>query len=716
MTAPLAAAAAPVTGSVLPSGTVTFLLTDVEGSTRLWEQHPDAMRAALRRHDALVERTVGQHGGVVVRPRGEGDSRFAVFARATDAVAAAAAVQQALHEHAWPEETPLRVRVALHTGEADLRDGDYYGTAVNRCARLRAVAHGGQAILSQTTYELVQDVLPGDVGLLELGKHRLSDLVRPEPVYQVLASDLPRVFPPLKSLEALPTNLPVQRGRIIGRAKDVAAVCAHLRRSEVGVVTLTGPGGVGKTRLALHVASELLGNYPGGVWLADLSGVADLALVLPAVAEAVGVPETRPEAGPRHTGQSGLRALADRLRWRRLLLVLDNCEQVIGACARVVEALLRVCPHVRVLATSREPLGTAGEIVWRVPALALPPASVRPGPVPSGPLVARLRRYAAVQLFVDRAAAALPSFSLTAHNAAAVAELCRRLDGLPLAIELAAARARTLSPQQIAARLDDRLGLLTGGTRTAPARQQTLRAAADWSYELLSEPEQTLFRRLAVLGGAWTLEAADAVCGGGGLGPDAVLDLLARLVDKSLVEATPTRGGDTRYRLLETLREYALVWLDRSGERGQIEARLGAYSQARAEQKVLRDFLDGARLKAIPASRTKRVAVLKWLAGRFEPGEAYPEAAVNERLKQHHPDFATLRRELVAHRFMSREGGVYRRATDAALAAESERARQRLAAGGHRAALPFPSAGQAPDAARRPHGAADAAVAPVPRG
>ncbi len=538
----------------LPTGTVTFLFTDVEGSTRLWEQHPAAMRQALARHDAIVETEVARHGGVVVRPRGEGDSRFAVFARASDAVAAAVAIQQALHGETWPLPTPLRVRMALHTGEADLRDGDYYGSAVNRCARLRAVAHGGQALLSGVTARLAGAALGETVALRDLGPRRLRDLGQPEQVFQVVAPGMPDNFPPLLSLDALPNNLPLQVTSFIGRQREVAEVTALLGRSRL--VTLTGTGGAGKTRLALQAAAELLDRYPDGVWFLDLAPLADPA-ALPRTALAV----LRVAESP---GQPLLTALLDCLQTRRTLLVLDNCEHLIAACAELADQVVRHCPSVHILATSRELLGVPGEAAWRVPSLALPRST--------GLSLDELLQYEAVQLFVDRARLARADFAVTAASAPALLQVCQRLDGIPLAIELAAARVRVLPVEQVAARLHDRFRLLTGGGRTALRRQQTLQALVDWSHDLLPEAERRLFRRLAVFAGGWSLAAAEEVCAGDGIEADDVLDLLTSLVDKSLVVAE-LQGEQARYRFLETIRQYAGEKLRAAGEAAALRDR-----------------------------------------------------------------------------------------------------------------------------------------------
>jgi predicted ATPase/class 3 adenylate cyclase len=580
----------------LPTGTVTFLFTDVEGSTRLWEQVPAAMRAATRRHDALVDEIVSGSGGVLIRPRGEGDSRFAVFVRATDAVAAAAALQVALTAEPWSTPSPVRVRMALHTGEADLRDGDYYGSAVNRCARLRAIAHGGQTLLSQTTHDLVRQGLPDGVSLRDLGEQRLADLTLPERVFQVTHPDLPANFPSLKSLDAFPHNLPLQLTSFIGREHEIAEVIRFVASARL--VTLTGAGGCGKTRLALQVASELLSGYPGGAWFIDLAPLSDPALVPQAVAAAVGVRE--------QPGHALLETLLDYLRGRTLLLVLDNCEHLVDAAAHLTDTLLARCPDVRLLATSRELLGATGERTLRVPSLTLP-APDQPSSVEG------VARCEGVQLFVERARAFAPGFAVTQQNAAALAQICRRLDGIPLAIELAAARVRVLTAEQIAARLDDRFRLLTGGGRTARRRQQTLQATVDWSHDLLPDPERALFRRLAVFAGGWSLEAAERVCVFAGIESSDVLDLLTSLADKSLV-AAEAGGASARYRLLETLRQYAEDKLFQSGEAAiaRDSHRDWCRELARAAEPELHGPHAGAWLDRLDAEKDNLRAALAW--------------------------------------------------------------------------------------------------------
>jgi predicted ATPase/class 3 adenylate cyclase len=582
----------------LPTGTVTFLLTDVEGSTRLWEQDPVAMRAATARHDTLVDEIVAGNGGILIRPRGEGDSRFAVFARASDAVAAAAALQAALTAEAWPTPTPLRVRMALHTGEADLREGDYYGTAVNRCARLRVIAHGGQILVSQTTHDLVRSALLDGVGLRDLGEHRLADLTLPERVYQVVYPSLQAEFPPLKAPDSHPNNLPPQLTSFVGRATEIAT--AQRLLTEARLVTLTGAGGCGKTRLALQVAAEVLADYADGVWFVDLAPVSDPAMVVTAFAGALGLREN-PE-------RSLLSTLTEFLRARSTLLLVDNCEHLIEASAQTVEVLLRGAPRTRILATSRELLGVPGEGPFRVPSLAAPD----PRGLPTGPAerIAALTKSEAVCLFAERARVVSPAFAVTERNASAVAQVCWRLDGMPLALELAAARVRVLAVEQIAARLDDRFRLLTGGSRTALRRQQTLAATLDWSYELLTDAERALLRRLAVFVGGWTLEAAEAVAEGAG---GDVLDLLTSLVDKSLVVAEEL-AGETRYRLLETIRQYSGQKLVEVGEATTARERHLAWFLALAERAEPELFGRDGRLwrDRLQADYPNLAAAIEW--------------------------------------------------------------------------------------------------------
>ena len=537
----------------LPTGTVTFLFTDIEGSTHLLQHLGDRYAEVLANYRRFLRSAIQERGGHEVDT--QGDALFAAFPRASDAVAAAVAAQRVIGAYAWPENLSLQIRMGLHTGESISGETGYVGMDVHRAARICAAGHGGQILLSQTTTDLTADVLPDGVSLRDLGEHRLKDLARSHHLFQVVAADLPADFPPLKSLDVLPNNLPRQLTSFIGREKEMAEVKRLL--SAAYLVTLTGAGGSGKTRLALQIAAEVVDRYAEGVWWVQLASLSEASLVPQAVASALGIREQR--------GRSLMDALLDDLRHKRLLLVLDNAEHVISACARLVDTLLRGCAGLRTLVTGREPLRIEGEHIYPVPPLALPsPGMLLP--------VATLARSEAVRLFVERAIAARPSFALSGQNAAAALQICRRLDGIPLALELAAARVRALSVEQIAIRLDDQFRLLTEGSRTGLPRHQTLRATMDWSYELLTEPERLLYRRLAVFGGSFNLEAAEAVCSGTGLPESAIVDLLTRLVEKSLVVAGE-RDADARYHLLEPSRQYALGRLEETDEASDVRGR-----------------------------------------------------------------------------------------------------------------------------------------------
>lgn len=644
-------------------GAVTFLFTDLEGSSRLWEQYPAAMPAALKRHDVILQEAVEANHGQVVKTTGDG--LLAAFPTARDGLQAAIAAQNRLASEAWGETGPLRARMGLHSGDAEYRQGDYFGPALNRAARLMALASGGQVLLSRAAAGLVNDRLPADIALRDLGEHCLRDLSEPERVYQAVASGLPADFPPLRSLSAFPNNLPVQLTSFVGREDEIAEVRRLLGAStalsapgslsavegsagastaansastslsapgnastgsarqtagegsarqmavegSARLLTLTGPGGSGKTRLSLQTAAGLLEAFPDGVWLVELAALTDPGLATQAAAGALGVRELQ--------GQPLLDTLTDYLRYKNCLLILDNCEHLIDAVARLAGHLLKSCARLKILASSREALGIPGEVAYRVPSL--------PPPAAGSNQLEVVAASAAVQLFVERAQAALPSFTLTEQNAAAVAQIARRLDGIPLALELAAARVRVLTAAQIAARLNDRFRLLTGGSRTALPRQQTLRALIDWSWELLTPAEQILLRRVSVFAGGWSLEAAEAVvCDGasttargradlsgastplsapeveqpgrqaesGGLsaveGPARLdsldlLDLLDQLVNKSLV-LVDRIGGEARYRLLETIRQYGHERLMESGEAARMRDRHLDYFLEQAEE------------------------------------------------------------------------------------------------------------------------------------
>jgi len=534
----------------LPSGTVSFLFTDIEGSTRLWERHPAEMTAALARHDALMRAAIARHDGRVFATGG--DAFCAAFHTAADALAAAVEAQRWVAREPWPEPTRVKVRMALHTGAAEVRGDDYFGPPLNRVARLLSAGHGGQVLLSQATQELVRDSLPAKVALRDMGERRLKDLIRHERVYQLVAPDLAVEFPPLKTLDARQHNLPLQLTSFVGREREMREVKDLLRSSRL--VTLTGAGGAGKTRLALQAAADLIDDFAHGVWFADLAALTDGALVPQTVAASLGIRET--------AGTPVADALLEHARDRELLIVLDNCEHLVQGAAELAQALLAGAAGVRLLATSREPLRIPGEVSYRVPSL--------PAPGPQVPAhLGSLSHYAAVQLFIDRARAVLPSFHVDDANAPAVASICYQLDGIPLAIELAAARVRSLTVAEVNARLDQRFRLLTGGARTALPRQQTLRALIDWSYDLLSAGEQSLLGRVAVFAGGWTRDAAEAVCADPPIAVEDVGDLLVALADKSLVVAEE-HGLAMRYRLLETVRQYSR---DRLAERDELALR-----------------------------------------------------------------------------------------------------------------------------------------------
>jgi predicted ATPase/class 3 adenylate cyclase len=545
-------------GAELPAGTVTFLLTDIQGSTRLWETVPEAMEVALERHDHLLAEVIEGHGGAVVTSRGEGDSFFAVFASAVAAVEAAGACQLRLGREAWPEGAALRVRMGLHTGEAHVRDGDYADHApINRCARVKAAAHGGQVLVTKTTRDLVQGRLDGAFGLKRLGEFRLRDLAEPELIYQLTHADLPADFPPIHTVAERTSNLPLPVSSFIGRERELQQTAAAL--GEARVVTLIGPGGVGKTRLALEVAGQVAGRFGDGAWLCELAPVRDPAGLDDAVAAVFSV--------TARAGQGTREALVEFLRSKELLLVLDNCEHLIDGAAALAENLARSCERLVILATSREGLGIDGEHLVPVPPLGVPGAEAD---------LDTITGAEAVRLFAERASAVKPGFAVTAGNASAVAAVVRRLDGIALAVELAAARVSAMTPAELARRLERSFAVLAAGRRSAVARQQTLRATIDWSFQLLAGPEQALLARLAVFAGGAALQAVEAVCGGEGIDPDAVFELLAALVARSLVVAEEN-GPETRYRLLETIRQYGEEHLDQSGEAERRRARHAGY-------------------------------------------------------------------------------------------------------------------------------------------
>ena len=540
-----------------PSGTVTFLFTDIEGSTKRWEQHPQAMQAALARHDLIMREAIHAHGGYIVKSMG--DAFHAAFSNSIDGLAATLDAQSTLHAEVWEEViAPLRVRMALHVGIAEERDRDYYGPSVNRAARLLSAGHGVQILISLPVKELVQDSLPAGVTLRDMGEHRLKDLTRPEHIYQVVVPGLPSDFPPLKTLDTQPNNLPLQLTSLVGREREVETVSSLLRKEDVHLLTLTGAGGTGKTRLSFQVGAELLEEYSDGVWFVELAALTDHTLVVSQIARTLGVVEQ----GSRPI----LETLKDYLREKHLLLILDNFEQVTQAAPQAGQ-LLQVAPQVKVVVTSRVPLRVRGEKEYPVPPLSVPD----PRHLPS---LDELTQYEAVCLFIERATDVKPDFEVTNDNAPAVAEICVRLDGLPLAIELAAARVKMLPPEALLSRLSQRLKLLTGGARDLPARQQTLRNTIEWSYDLLSEGEKQLFWRMSPFSGGRTLQALEEVCNHDGNLLIDVFDGVQSLLDKSLLQQRAGgRGGgggggdgEPRFWMLETIHEYSREKLGDSGE------------------------------------------------------------------------------------------------------------------------------------------------------
>lgn len=531
----------------LPSGTVTFLFTDIESSTKLWEQFPEAMRTALAKHDSILRQAIESNHGHIVKTTGDGV--LAVFENAVNGIAATLAAQQALKSQTWDKIKPnsVRVRMGLHSGTAELRSGDYFGNTLNRAARLMSVAMGGQVLISNTTADLVQEGLPADAALLDLGEHRLKDLMRPEHIYQLVHPSLPSDFPPIKSLGAVPNNLPVQLTSFIGREKEITDIKGLLKANRL--VTLTGSGGTGKTRLSQEVGAQEITIFPQGIWLIELAPLSDPSQIIPAMAQVFGLQELP------FTPLSS--QVMDYLRDKKALVILDNCEHLIEACARLANDLLHQCASLKLLASSREALGIAGEVAYHTPSLSVSEST---------------------QLFLERACAANSNFNLTDSNAAAIDQICSRLDGIPFAIELAAARVRLLSPEQIAMRLDDRFRLLIGGSRTALPRQQTLRALIDWSYDLLSNEEKRLLQFASVFVGGWTLDALEAIADE----PNAV-EHLEQLVNKSLVVAEEHQN-EMRYFMLETVRQYAREKLFDAQQASTARDRQFAYFNALSEK------------------------------------------------------------------------------------------------------------------------------------
>jgi predicted ATPase/class 3 adenylate cyclase len=579
------------------------LFTDLESSTRLWEELPAAMSEALARHDEILRDAVDAHDGVVLSRMGDGIA--AVFASAPHAVTAALEFQRFMVVEPWADTGPLRARMAMHTDEGRMRaPGEYMNQPLNRCARLMATAHGGQVLISDATAALTRGRLPAGAELIDLGEHRLRDLAEPMRVFQVAHPDLPREFPPIRSLDALPGNLPVQLTSFVGREEELAGLAKAL--DEWRMVTLTGVGGVGKTRLAVQVAAEVLPRFRDGAWLCELAVALDDETLGQVAAAVLGVSQ--------RAGMSLVESVSDYLRSKELLLVLDNCEQLLGPVSAMAERVLRECRGVRILATSREGLGVGGEHVWPLRSLPVPAATST---------VTTAAASDAVVLFTERAEAARATFTLDDSNATAVAEICRRLDGIPLAIELAAARVVSMSPLEISRLLDERFRLLTGGRRSAVERHQTLRATVDWSYSLLGERERAVFDRLGVFAGSFDAQAAQAVVVGGGVEAWDVLDALTELVAKSMIVTEDTAEGTTRYQMLETLGQYARERLDEHGETDWWRRRHAEYFAGWAEEAgpslVGRDELVWRSRESVELDNLR--AAVTWALDRDDPDD-----------------------------------------------------------------------------------------------
>lgn len=552
----------------LPMGTITLLFTDIEGSTQLLQQLGDRYATVLAESRRLLREAFQQWNGHEVDT--QGDAFFIAFARATDAISAAVAGQHALADHPWPDGALVRVRMGLHTGEPSLASEGYVGIDVHHAARIMDAAHGGQILLSQATRDLVEHRLPNGVSLRDMGEHRLKDLQRPSHLFQLVIAGLPADFPPLKTLDICPNNLPVQPTPLIGREKEVDAIGQLIRRDDVRLVSLTGPGGMGKTRLALQVAAELSDQFADGVYFVDLAPVSDSTLVIPTIAQTLGLWE--------RGSLPLLERLKEELRQKRMLLLLDNFEQVIDAAIGIAD-LLAACPQLKLVITSRTVLRVRAEREFIVPPLSFPdPAQV--------PDISTLSQYEAIALFMQRAQTVRPDFQLTASNAPVVVEIAARLDGLPLAIELAAARMKLLSPVALLARLSQRLQVLTGGARDVAARHQTLRNTIEWSYNLLDAQEQRLFWRLSIFVGGCTLEAVEAMYATLGDGIEPMLDTVASLVDKSLLQRREqSSGAGPRFVILETIREYGLERLSASGEMEMVRKAHAAYFLTQVERR-----------------------------------------------------------------------------------------------------------------------------------
>jgi predicted ATPase/class 3 adenylate cyclase len=546
----------------LPTGTVSFLFSDIEGSTRMIQELGDAFRPMLERHNQIVHESALGHRGEIVK--NEGDGFLVVFQSALDAVASAVDVQRRLTAEPWEASHPVRVRIGVHTGEGKLGGSDYVGIDVHRAARIGDCGHGGQTLLSEPTARLTEFALPEDTHLEDLGTHKLRDLTHEEHIYQLSIKGLPQDFPPLRTLTASKGNLPVRDLTLVGRSMERRTVAEALEDRRL--VTLTGPAGVGKTTLALKVAEDLSAGFEDGVWMVEVSRVPEEGLLSASVARQLHITE--------NPLQSITDTLISRLAKARSLLILDGCEHLIDAVAKLVDALLQGTTELKILATSREWLSIREEHLVQLAPLAVPGPDVRG--------VTEIAEYDSVAMFVSRARLVQPTFALTASNAGQVAEVCRRLDGIPLAIELAAARLKVLSVSQLVDRLDQQFALLAGTARDLPPHQQTLETTLDWSYDFLGSAERALFTRLSVFTGGFTLDAAETVCAGGPVAKEHVMNLLGRLVETSLVMAA--EGEPIRYRLLEPIGHYARMRLEESEGTRDLRDRHAAFFLALAEE------------------------------------------------------------------------------------------------------------------------------------
>ncbi len=597
----------------LPTGTLTLFFSDMEGSTRLLQQLGERYAAVLDECRKLLRDAFAQWRGQEVDT--QGDAFFVVFARATDAVGAAVAIQQALAAHAWPQDTVVRVRIGLHTGEPQRAAEGYVGLDVHHAARIMSAGHGGQILLSQATCALVEQILPPGVQVQDMDEHRLKDLRRPSRLFQLTITGLPTDFPPLKTLDTHPNNLPIEPTAFIGREQEVATLCRLLSRPEVRLVTLTGPGGIGKTRLGLHVAAELADQFADGVYLVPLASARDPEQVIPAIAQTLAIGEG--------SDQPLLALLPTALKEKQLLLLLDNFEHVEAAALSVAE-LLAVCPRLKVLVTSRSVLHVRAEREFSVPPLALPSLAHLPD-------LAELSQYEAVALFIERAQAVKPSFQVTNSNAPAVAAICARLDGLPLAIELAAARVKYFPLQTLLARLEQGLAVLAGGARDLPLRQQTLRGAIAWSYDLLSPEQQQLFRRCTIFVDGFTWEAVEEVCTTADHRESDILEGLVSLVDKSLLRQAEPAEGEERFWMLQVLREFGLEMFVSAGEMEATRQAHTAYYLALAEEAEphLREAEQDNWLPRLKREHENLRASLSWLleqARKKGGGEGFAQA------------------------------------------------------------------------------------------